>query len=39
MVSHTFKDGTIEEFEIETEKNLDIEKDIAYLDQLIAHFR
>ena len=39
VIAHTFKDGTIEEFEIETEKNLDIEKDGAYLEKVIAQFR
>ncbi len=39
VIAHTFKDGSIEEYEIETERNLDIEKDAAYLEKVIAHFR
>jgi hypothetical protein len=39
IIAYTFEDGTIEEFEIETERNLDISKDINYLDQVILQFK
>ena len=39
MLSYTYEDGTIEEFEVETERDLDIEQDTQYLESAVAVFR
>lgn len=39
LVQYSHQDGTIEEFEIDTERDLDIEKDMSFLDNVIDQFR